>query len=292
MIDRTRAGNVVMFSQQGGIEVEAKVGSIERQIYRPSSARAIEQTLGLSPGVLAHLVQVFDDNYFGFLEINPLVVTNGQLELLDAAVEVDGAAASLVAGRWSADDFRGQRQRTPEERVVGELAASSQSSFNLQVLNPNGQVFLLLSGGGASVTLADEVYNQGFGAELANYGEYSGNPTADETYLYATQILHLLLRSPARSKVLVIGGGVANFTDIRVTFSGVIQALQDAESALQDCGAKVFVRRGGPYEADGLAAMQAYLESAGLLGAVAGPEMTLAEIIPLALKSLKQGAAA
>jgi succinyl-CoA synthetase beta subunit len=288
MINRTRVGNLIMYNPHGGVDVEARADAMQQHIHRPSSERSVEQSLGLAAGVLAKLADTFDANHFSFLELNPIVVLNGNLHFLDAAVEVDGEAASLVAGRWTADDVRGQRRRTPEEQAVSQLAARSQSSFNLQVLNPNGRVFLLLSGGGASVTIADEVHNQGFGRDLANYGEYSGNPTTDETYLYTKQILSLLLKSSARSKVLIIGGGVANFTDIRKTFAGVIRALQDVQDQLAAAGVKVFVRRGGPYEVDGLAAMQAYLASSGLLGIVAGPDMLLSEIIPLALKSLKE----
>jgi len=51
-------------------------------------------------------------------------------------------------------------------------------------------------------------------------------------------------------------------------------------------GIKVFVRRGGPFEVEGLAMMREFLEREGLLGTVAGPEMMLAAIIPLAIDSL------
>jgi ATP citrate (pro-S)-lyase len=156
------------------------------------------------------------------------------------------------------------------------------------VLNEQGAVFLLLSGGGASVVLADEVHNHGQGAQLANYGEYSGNPNAEETYLYTRQLIKLLLASPAPRKVLVIGGGVANFTDVRLTFRGVIRALDEAKEELAKQGVRVFVRRGGPFEREGLAAMRRFLDGAGLLGGVAGPELPLAEVVTQALDSLER----
>jgi len=173
---------------------------------------------------------------------------------------------------------------------VEELAAQSQASFRLAVLNPNGSIFLLLSGGGASVALADEVFNQGRGKELGNYGEYSGNPNAEETQIYTRQIISLMLASTAPRKVLVIAGGVANFTDVRATFKGVIAALDEAKAAMREQGIKVFVRRGGPFEVQGLAMMRDFLEREGLLGQVAGPEMMLAAIIPLAITELEVAA--
>ena len=176
--------------------------------------------------------------------------------------------------------------KTDEEKAVEELSDKSQASFRLAVLNPNGSIFMLLSGGGASIVLADEVYNQGKGKELANYGEYSGNPNAEETYLYTKQILRLLLSSQAKRKALIIAGGVANFTDIRVTFKGIIQALDEVKNELKAQGVKVFVRRGGPYQEEGLATMKTYLEKEDLLGTLAGPEMMLTDVVSQGLKEV------
>jgi succinyl-CoA synthetase beta subunit len=171
--------------------------------------------------------------------------------------------------------------------AVEELASQSQASFRLAVLNPNGSIFLLLSGGGASVVLADEVFNQGRGHELGNYGEYSGNPNTEETLIYTRQIISLMLDSKAERKVLVIAGGVANFTDVRATFKGVIAALDEAKDDMRGQGIKVYVRRGGPFEAEGLAMMREFLEREGLLGEVSGPDMMLSEIIPRAMAGLE-----
>jgi succinyl-CoA synthetase beta subunit len=154
------------------------------------------------------------------------------------------------------------------------------------LLNPDGAFFLLLSGGGASIVVADEVNNQGHGQLLANYGEYSGNPNAEETYLYTKQVLSLMLKSKAPRKVLIIGGGVANFTDISKTFKGVIQALSEVKVQMRKQNIKVFVRRGGPNEADGLAQMEKFLLREDLHGRVAGPELTMSKIVPLAAETV------
>ena len=119
---------------------------------------------------------------------------------------------------------------------------------------------MLLSGGGASIVLADEVANLGYGKLLANYGEYSGNPSAEETYIYAKNILTLILKSESENKVLIIAGGVANFTDIRVTFNGLIKALEEFKSELNKQNLKIFVRRGGPFQKEGLSKMEIFLK--------------------------------
>lgn len=277
---RTRAGLEVTFSKTGGVDVEEQAGNMISAIYGADTMSEVP----LAENQLAALAEVFETNFFSFLEINPLVIKDGQLNLLDAAVEVDDEAIFFEDG-WTQSDLRQPLARTPsaEELAVRELADNSQASFSLEVLNPNGSIFLLLSGGGASVTVADEVHNLGYGGELANYGEYSGNPNREETRIYTEQIIRLLLKSSAANKVLIIAGGVANFTDVRATFAGVIDAFKNHEQELRDQNVKVFVRRGGPHEKEGLAAMWAYLEQAGLLGLVAGPELLLADIVDRAI---------
>ena len=62
---------------------------------------------------------------------------------------------------------------------------------------------------------------------MANYGEYSGAPSTEETFLYAKTILSLMCRHKhPEGKFLIIGGGIANFTDVAATFSGLIKALE------------------------------------------------------------------
>ena len=138
---------------------------------------------------------------------------------------------------------------------------------------------MLLSGGGASLVLADEVADQGMGAELGNYGEYSGSPTTDDTQMYTSYILDAVLVSKAAKKVIIIAGGVANFTDVKQTFLGIIAAFKAKEPQIVEQGVKVFVRRGGPNESAGLKLMRDYLTEAGLLGSVHGHEVLLTKVV-------------
>lgn len=293
-MERQREGNILSWSARGGINVEEAADEIRRAVFSETVAGQAAEALGVSVATLAILAKAFDDNYFSFLEVNPLVALDGQAYLLDAAVEVDSEAAFFVDGRWTPEDFRSfeATAELPETLAVETLASQSQASFRLAVLNPQGSIFLLLSGGGASVVLADEVFNQGLGAELGNYGEYSGNPNAEETQIYTRQILSLMLKSKAPRKALVIAGGVANFTDVRATFKGVIAALDEVAAKMREQNIKVYVRRGGPFEVEGLAMMRDFLAKEDLLGEVAGPELMLSEIVPRALAGLKAEVAA
>lgn len=108
------------------------------------------------------------------------------------------------------------RELSKEEAYIAELDAKTGASLKLTVLNASGRIWTLVAGGGASVVYADAIASAGFANELANYGEYSGAPTETQTYHYARTVLDLMLRAPIypEGKVLFIGGGIANFTNV------------------------------------------------------------------------------
>ncbi len=288
-IERTALGNVVNYSSHGGIDIEDHSDEVKSVLIKDNDdLQKIAVDLGVDrESFLEKLLEAFDIYYFSFLEINPLVVSFKTPYMLDIAGEVDSSAEFFVSG-WNSSDFRyAAGIETVEEENVKKLSEKSSSSLALKVLNPNGSIFMLLSGGGVSVALADEVANLGKGDLLANYGEYSGNPTEEETYIYTQNILSLMLKSDNKKKVLIIGGGVANFTDIRITFKGVVKALSEVKGDLKDQGIKVFVRRGGPHQDEGLSNIKKFLIENDLIGVVAGPEMILPEVVHLALEEIK-----
>jgi succinyl-CoA synthetase beta subunit len=122
---------------------------------------------------------------------------------------------------------------------------------------------------------------------LGNYGEYSGGPTREETYLYAKEIIALMLASKAKNKALVIAG-VANFTDVKKTFAGIIDALSEVASALRKAKIKVFVRRGGPNETAGLALMREFLEKESLLGSIHGSDTIITKAVSEAISYVRE----
>ena len=113
------------------------------------------------------------------------------------------------------------RELSKEEAYIAEMDAKTGASLKLTILNASGRIWTLVAGGGASVVYADAIASAGFAGELANYGEYSGAPTETQTFHYARTVLDLMLRAPMRpeGKVLFIGGGIANFTNVCHTIS-------------------------------------------------------------------------
>lgn len=118
-------------------------------------------------------------------------------------------------------------------------------------------------------------------------GEYSGAPNEQQTYDYARTILSLMTRvKDPRGKVLIVGGGIANFTDVAATFkgewvgrtphrtahpalrshttiastlnpcqlhdAGIITALRSFQEELREHNITIWVRRAGPNYQEGL----------------------------------------
>lgn len=284
-LERVRDGVRLLCAKEGGIEIEEHPEKVETMIIRGASDLAwVAEKTGIPEPFLVSLYEVFERNFFAFLEINPLVIGRDGVHVLDAAVLVDSAAAHFVRGAWHEDDLVKPAAKHKTEAAVEELAATSPASFRLSVINPDGSLFFLLSGGGGSIVIADQAQLAGCGREIGNYGEYSGGPSREETYLYAKQVLALVLGSKKRKKSLVIAGGIANFTDVEKTFLGIIDALTEVAPALRANHVRVFVRRGGPNEGKGLALMREFLEREELLGAVYGSDAIITAAIDDAIQ--------
>lgn len=84
-------------------------------------------------------------------------------------------------------------------------------------------------------------------------------------------------------KILIIGGGIANFTNVAATFKGIIRALQEYKAPLINHQVRIYVRRGGPNYQEGLKAIRLLGESLGVPIKVYGPETHITQIVPLAL---------
>ncbi|EXJ84403.1 ATP-citrate synthase subunit 2 [Capronia epimyces CBS 606.96] len=271
---------------------------------------------------IIRLYSVYVDCQFTYLEINPLVVipnaagTSADVHFLDLAAKLDQTADFECGTKWAIArspaalglpgvksdgkvtidvgppmEFPAPfgRELSKEEKYIADMDAKTGASLKLTLLNTKGRVWTLVAGGGASVVYADAIASAGFVSELANYGEYSGAPTETQTYNYARTVLDLMLRAPKREegKVLFIGGGIANFTNVASTFKGVIRALREVASALNEHKVQIWVRRAGPNYQEGLKNIKAVGQELKLNLHVFGPEMHVSGIVPLALLGKK-----
>ncbi len=294
-----RSGDEILFHPSGGVDVgdiDAKAQRYLVPIGRMPTSSELEAGLlaALPPerrarlaSFAAALFRFYAELHFAYLELNPVVVSDTGIVPLDMAAKLDDTAQWLVGDRRGPVEFPAPfgREATPEERYVNELDAMSGASLKLMLLNPEGRVWSMVAGGGASVIFADTITDLGYMHEMANYGEYSGDPSEELTYLYAKTILDLMTRTyRPDGKILLIGGGIANFTDVAATFTGIIRALREYQEKLRQHHVRIYVRRGGPNYQEGLRMMRELGEEIGVPMQVYGPETHMTRIVAMALK--------
>jgi ATP-citrate lyase beta-subunit len=300
-IKSDRQGDTIYFSNHGGVDIESvwdTVAAIHVGITEDIDRADIESQLPadtpankkrLLADFLRGLFRFYRDLAYTYLEINPFAVSDGAVVPLDLVARVDDTAHFEVGDKWGELPFPAPfgRRMSKEEQYIKEMDEKSGASLKLTILNPKGRVWTMVAGGGASVIYTDTIVDLGYGKELANYGEYSGNPSTSETYQYAKTILDLMTREKdpqGRPKYLLIGGGIANFTDVAKTFTGIVMALREYKQKLRDTNVKIFVRRGGPNYQEGLRMMKELGKDLGVPIEVYGPEMHMTRIVNLALQ--------
>ncbi|XP_023804962.1 ATP-citrate synthase isoform X2 [Oryzias latipes] len=293
-----REGDIVLFHHEGGVEVgdvDAKAQKLTVAVNEKISEEQVkEQLLSYVPedkkGVLASFIvglfNLYEDLYFTYLEINPLVVTTDGVYVLDMAAKIDATADFICKSKWGDVEFPPPfgREAYPEEAYIADLDAKSGASLKLTLLNPQGRIWTMVAGGGASVVYSDTICDLGGVDELANYGEYSGAPSEQQTYDYAKTILSLMTREKhPQGKVLIIGGSIANFTNVAATFKGIVRAIKDNQEPLKEHEVKIFVRRGGPNYQEGLRVMGEVGKTTGIPIHVFGTETHMTAIVGMAM---------
>jgi len=292
-------GDIIYFSTNGGVDIEAnwdKVSQIKVDILDGLNdlniTSELPEELGVNLDIVAEFVRALYDFYvdfgFSYLEINPFVVQDGKIVPLDLVARLDDTEQFWQRKNWSGLEFPEPfgRALTEDEAYIKEIDSRTGASLKLTILNPQGRIWTMVAGGGASVIYADTICDLGFGDELSNYGEYSGNPTTEDTYEYTKTVLGLMTseKDPlGRPKYLLIGGGIANFTDVAKTFKGIVMALEDYQDKLRETNVIIYVRRGGPNYEEGLRIMRQLGERLGVPIEVFGPETHMTRIVPLAL---------
>jgi ATP citrate (pro-S)-lyase len=296
-----REGDEILFHHAGGTHI-GDVEAMAKRLFVPISeeptltaAEVAAQLLtevpadrrALVAGFITSVFHCYVDLNFASLEINPFVVAGARVVPLDLAARLDDTAAFESGAMWGPMEFPAPfgRELTPEEEYIKELDAQSGASLKLTILNPQGRIWTMIAGGGASIIYADTISDMGYATELANYGEYSGDPSEGLTYEYARTILALMTRQKdPRGKVLIIGGGIANYTNVANTFKGIVRALREYHEELREHHIKMYVRRGGPNYQEGLLLMRDLGRTLGLPIEVYGPEAHMTSIVSLALE--------
>jgi len=263
-VKSTREGTDILVANCGGIEVESNWDRVKRlavEVGQQPSEEALERLAkdaGFHGPLLKKMAEFagkmftcFDSEDAQYLEVNPVVVREHEHDLiaLDAVTLLDGDA-KFRHPDWNFA-FAAEFGRAYSKHEMEVMAVDSKIKGSVKFIEiPGGDTAMLPAGGGASVYYSDAVVARG--GKLANYAEYSGDPPD-----WAVEVLTDKVCSLPGIKNIIVGGAIANFTDVKKTFGGIINGFRKAKAEGKLTDVKIWVRRGGPREKEGLDAMRA-----------------------------------
>ena len=235
VLDRSRKLPLVMFSSEGGVDIEEVARSTPEKIVRfhvpleglrAFKARALFQPVledgalvAQASDVLLKLWRVYTDADCQLAEVNPLAITPaGKVVALDAKVILDDNAEYRHRD-W--DGWRDRDEETPGERLAREKG--------LSYVKLDGDIGCVVNGAGLAMATMDLVKH--YGGEPANFLDIGGS-SSPEKVTAALKIITGDSRDrggapKVRAILFNIFGGITRCDDVA---NGIVQSL--AESPL------------------------------------------------------------
>ena len=221
--DAASKGPLVMFSSEGGMDVEEVAASMPDRLRRApvdisrgldvETARRMLDGLGLGAEeapvaeTLVALYRAYRDNDAELLEVNPLArLEDGRLVALDCKFTLDDSGVKrreALAGKGS------------PERLTG--LESRGQALGLKYIELDGDVGVLANGAGLTMTTMDVITHHG--GRPANFLEIGG-----ESYTKARPALELVLDNPEVKCLVVNFCGAFARTDVMT--GGVLDAWE------------------------------------------------------------------
>ena len=177
----------------------------------------------------------------------------GQLVALDCHIDIDEDALfrhkNIVEIEKDNQRFESSRKQSEFERKAAEIDQLDHRGVAGRVIEFDGDLGLIIGGGGASLTAFDAI--QAHGGKPANYCEIGGNPSV----LKVKELTRHLLTKPGVEKVAVIMNVVSN-TRVDLVARGIIKGILAAGKDVSDTVA-VF-RVPGAWEDEGAKVLSKY----------------------------------
>lgn len=235
MFDTSKKCPVILFSEDGGVEIEdAEVIKKEINYLQGLTKNDLDEVPEKVKEIFLKLYQAFIRFDCRMIEVNPLALDGkGNLIALDAVAVLDDDA------KWRAE-FNFPERTNNREATAREIAARQidkddhRGVAGKTFIDLDGDIAILTSGGGASMTLMDALMD--YEAKPANFTEYSGDPPQEKV----EKLTRIVLNKKNLSGLL-IGGVIANFTNIAETLRGILTVLIEKKPKFP-----IVIRRAGP----------------------------------------------
>lgn len=264
-IKATKDADILYFSLQGGVEVEENWDNVIEVSISPLETLTTKHISFIPEKLQLFVLKVFEAyRAYGFvyLEVNPFVLDDAwNIHCLDMVAKVDNCEQyrqSLWKDINRVKPFGTKSYK--QEDYIAAVDAKTGASLKLTIINPQGRIRLILGGGGASVVTMDSLANKWLMAEIANYGELSGNPDTDSNQAYVRTIIEMMLENTADKQYLCIIGWIANFTNIAALCKPFAALINEYADQLKAKNITILARRGGIDDAKWLAMIRSACE--------------------------------
>jgi len=240
LLDRTKGENVIMYSTEGGMNIEDVAHDTPEKIFKewvhpsgglqPFQARKIAFNLGLSGTAMKNCVKFVTNLYdayvgldCGMLEINPLFKTSDdKIIAVDCKMNVDDNALMRHPDVAALRDIS---EEDPTEVEAGQ--------YNLNFVKLDGNVGCMVNGAGLAMATMDMIKLSG--GEPANFLDVGG--TANAQTVEAG--FRIIMKDPKVKAILInIFGGI-------VRCDRVAQGVIDAYKSIGNINIPIIVRLQG-----------------------------------------------
>ncbi|MDA0729827.1 MAG: ADP-forming succinate--CoA ligase subunit beta [Bacteroidetes bacterium] len=240
LLDRATGQNIIMYSPEGGMDIEAVAEKTPHLIFKESidpavglqgfQSRRIAFNLGLSGQGFKQMVKFTQALYAAYVgcdaamfEINPVLKTSDdKIIAVDSKVSLDGNAL------YRHPDYAAMRDKTEEDPTEVEAGEAG-----LNYVKLDGNVGCMVNGAGLAMATMDIIKISG--GEPANFLDVGG--TADAARV--EKAFRIILKDPAVKAILVnIFGGI-------VRCDRVAQGVVDACKNMGDIQVPIIVRLQG-----------------------------------------------
>ena len=240
LLDREKGKNVIVYSTEGGMNIEHVAENTPEKIYRELidprvgiqgfQARKIAFNLGLSGEAFKQMVKFIPTLYKAYegidasmFEINPLFKTSdNKIIAVDAKVTLDGN------GLFRHPDYEAMRDKSEEDPTEVEA-----DEVGLNFVKLDGNVGCMVNGAGLAMATMDIIKLSG--GNPANFLDVGGTANAERV----EKAFHIILKDPNVKAILInIFGGI-------VRCDRVAQGIVDAYKNIGKIPVPIIVRLQG-----------------------------------------------